>query len=184
VSASSKPRSTSYYLSLPLVVAITFLLVIKLAAWQRADLVAELADRIAHGETLEAAAAARQMAAMPRPPLAVLVNAAASGDRDVACEAQHGISKLLRRWQWQIEAQRGVRGVSRQLAELAQSLAATQHMFSTADHLWLAATARKIVRLANRIPPRHAPLVAVHCDAILSAMAPGDVATTQFSERR
>jgi hypothetical protein len=178
----SKRRRISFYLSLPLVVAITFVLVIKLAAWQRADIISELADRVGHGDTPEASAAVRQLAAMSRPPIGVLVAAAASADRDVRNEAQHGISKLLRRSQREIEQGRRLRSVSQQLAHLAESLAAHQQAFSPADHGWLSATTHKIVRLANRIPPRHSPTVAIHCDAILGALTPGDVATIDFAE--
>jgi hypothetical protein len=70
------------------------------------------------------------------------------------------------------------------LAELAEGLAAQQDMFSSADHPWLAGTTRKIVRLSNRIPPRHSPLVAAYCDAILGSIAPSDVATIEFTELR
>jgi hypothetical protein len=171
-------------LSLPLVVAIAFASAIGLAAWQSADVVAELTDRAMHSETADAAAAVRQLTTMSRPPIDVLVKAAASGERDVADEAQHGISKLLRRLQRRIENKRGLRTASRQLAELAESLAAQQQEFSTADHPWLASTTRKIVRLANQIPPRHSPLVSVHCDAILGAIGPGDIATMDYTERR
>ena len=176
--APTKRRHLSYYLSLPLVVAIAFFLVAQLAALQRAEIVAELADRVAHRETIEATAALRQLAGMPRPPLDVLVAAATSADYDIAHEAQRLISAMLRRWQRQIESQRSVSTVSRQLTELAASLAEVQARFSTADHRWLAGTSRRILRMANRISPQHSPLVAVHCDSILAA-----ITASEMSER-
>ncbi len=171
--ARTKRRHISYYLSLPLVVAIVFALVAKLVAWQRADLVAELAERVAHSDAPEASAAVRLLASMPRPPVAILVRAAASADREVAQEAQQTISKLLRRWQRQIEDQGRTKAVARQLSELAELFAQHAETLSRADEAWLTKTTRKVLRLANRIPSQHAPLVAGHCDAILAAISPG-----------
>ena len=63
---------------------------------------------------------------------------------------------------------------------MAESLATQQHRFATSDYPWLGSTTRKILRLSNRIPEQHTPLVAMHCDAILAAIAPNDVSTAQF----
>lgn len=178
--AQTKRRHVSFYLSLPLVVTILFLLVAQLVAWQRADMIAELADRVAHRDTAEATVAVRQLAAMPRPPLEVLVAAAASADHDVAQEAQLSINDLLRRWQRQIKAERNVHAVARQLAALAALLAEKQNTFLTADHPWLRSTAGKILRLANRIPASHAPWVAADCDAVLAAVTTRSLSTAAF----
>jgi hypothetical protein len=177
VSAPTKRRHLSYYFSLPVLVAIVFFLVAQLATRQRAEIVAELADRIAHHEADDATAALRQLAAMPRPPIDVLASAAASPDQEIANEAQLLVSGLLRRWSRQIDNERRVSTVTRQLAELAQSLAAHHAAFSSTDHDWLAATTRRILRLANRMPVGDSPLVAVHCDQVLTSIAASESET-------
>ena len=72
----SKRRRLSL-LTLPVVVAIGFLVVAKLTAWQRSDLIADLADCISHGETRDAIEAVHKLATIPNPPIPVLVTAAA-----------------------------------------------------------------------------------------------------------
>ena len=183
VSAPTKRRHALYYLSLPLVIAIVFVLVAQLAAWQRAEIVAELADRVAHQETHEASAALRQLAGMPRPPLHILVAAATSADPVVADEAQRQIGGLLRRWKRKLDEERGVRAVSRRLSELAALLAREQSNFDVTEHRWLANTSRRILKLSNRVPSRQSPLVAAHCDAILAAIANGEASALAFAER-
>ena len=118
--APPKRRHLFYFLSLPLVVAIVFFMVARLAALQRADVVAELAEQVAHHDTPEATAALRQLAAMQRPPVDILVAAATSADAQISHEAQLLVSSVLRRWQHRIQSDRGVAGVARQLAELAE----------------------------------------------------------------
>jgi hypothetical protein len=115
--------------------------------------------------------ALRELAAMPRPPLDILVEAAASADPEIAQEAQLLVSGLLRRWQRRMEADRGLGGVARQLGELAAALKAHDAAFSAADHPWLRKTAQKIMRLANRLPTSDAPAVAENCDAVLALVA-------------
>jgi hypothetical protein len=183
VSAPTKRRHLSYYFSLPVLVAFVFFLVAQLATRQRAEIVAELADRVAHHEADDATAALRQLAAMPRPPIDVLVSAAASPDQEIAKEAQLLVSGLLRRWSRQIDNDQRVSTVSRQLAELAQSLATHQGAFSSADHPWLAATTRRILRLANRTPVDGSPLVAMHCDSVLESLAASETATKALLDR-
>jgi hypothetical protein len=170
VIAPQKRRHLFYYLSLPFVVAFVLFLVAQLAALQRAEVVAELAEQVAQHDTPVATAALRQLAAMPRPPVDVLVTAAASADAQISHEAQLLVSSVLRRWQRRIEADRGVAGVARQLAELAAALDKHHAAFSVSDHAWLRKTAEKILRLANRMPPPHVPLLAPHCDAVLAAV--------------
>jgi hypothetical protein len=183
VSAPTKRRHLSYYFSLPVLVAIVFFLVAQLAIRQRAEIVAELADRVAQHEADDATAALRQLAAMPRPPIDVLVSAAASPDQEIAKEAQLLISGLLRRWSRQIDNDQRVSTVSRQLAELAQLLATQHGAFSSADHPWLAATTRRILRLANRTPVDDSPLVAMHCDSVLESLAASETATKVLVHR-
>jgi hypothetical protein len=176
VPAPSKRRLSIF--SLPLVVATGFLLVAKLALWQRADFIAELAHCIAHGDTSEATAAVRQLGAMPRPPLSVLVMAAASDDHKIAHESQRAISRLMRHCERQLDVKQASGAVSRRLSELAQLLSEQHTKFPKADHTWLTVTTRKILRLANRCAPRKAPLVAMHCDEILSATGASGGETT------
>jgi hypothetical protein len=120
---------------------------------------------------------------MPRVPVSILVRAATSADRNVAEEAQLCIGRLLRRAQRDLDADRRARTVARQLAELAEALDAQQAMFSPADDAWVFSTTRKVLRLANRIPPRHAPLVAVQCDAILAKTAAREAAAGRHVEK-
>jgi hypothetical protein len=171
VFAPPKRRQLFYYLSLPFVVAIVFFMVARLAALQRAEVVAELAEQVAHHDTPEATAALRRLAAMPRPPVDILVTAATSADAQISHEAQLLVSGVLRRWQRRIEADRGLAGVARELAGLAEALDKHQAAFSVGDHEWLRKTVEKLIRLANQMPPPHSPLLASHCDAVLATVA-------------
>jgi hypothetical protein len=172
VSAQTKRRRLSLY-SLPVVVAIGFLVVAHLAAWQQSDIVADLSDRIAYGEAREANDAVHKLAAMPNPPVSVLVTAAAADEHETADAGQVAISKLLRRWQRDVERKQRVGTVASQLCELAEALDMQQRDFATSDREWLAITAGKILRLANTLPASKTPLVAIHCDAILAAVDAG-----------
>lgn len=172
VPAQTKRRRLSLY-SLPVVVAIGFLLVAKLAAWQQSDIVADLADRIAHGESREASDAVRKLAAMPNPPVSILVTAAAADEHQTADAGQVAINKLLRRWQRDVERNHRAGAIASQLCELAEALDTQQRDFASSDHQWLAITAGKILRLANALPAAKTPLVAIHCDAILAAVDAG-----------
>src|ERR1700704_291419 len=159
VSPQSKRRRLSL-LTLPVVVVVGFLLVAKLAAWQRSDLIAALADCISHGETRDAMEAVHKLATIPNPPIPVLVTAAASDEHETAGAAQVAIDRLLRRWLRDVEKKQRVGSIAGQLSELAQSLADEQREFSDTDHVWLESTARKILRIANMFPTAKTPLVA------------------------
>jgi hypothetical protein len=177
---AQKKRRRIPLLSLPIVIVTGFLLVAWLAAWQQSDIVADLTDRVAHGETRDAMDAVGKLSAMSNPPIPVLVSAAASDERETAESAQVAIDRLLRRWQREIDAEQRTSTIRRQLSELAQSLAEGQREFSDADLQWLESTARKILRIANKFPAMKTPLVAVHCDAILTNVGK----TSQKSENR
>jgi hypothetical protein len=155
------------------VVVVGFLLVAKLAAWQRSDLIADLADCISHGETRDAMEAVHKLAMIPNPPIPVLVTAAASDEHETAGAAQVAIDRLLRRWQRDVESKKRYGTIASQLSELAESLAKTQTDFSDSDHAWLESTVRKILRIADKFPAAKTPLVAVHCDAILTSIGAG-----------
>ena len=172
--ARSKRRASFY--TLPIVVVIGFLVVAGLAAWQRADVIADLADQVAHGDKAEATAAVRKLAAIPRPPISVLVDAATSDERATAEAAQVAINKMLSKWQKQVEKKQRISSVARQLTELAEALAAQRRAFAPADYPWLASATRKIVRLANECPARKTPLVALHCDEIMSIVGRNSLA--------
>jgi len=168
VLASSKRRASLY--TLPIVVLVGFGTVAGLAAWQRADVIADLADQVAHGDTTEATAAVRQLAAIPRPPLSLLVEAATSDERATAEAAQIAINGMLGQWQRQVDKQQRLGSVASQITELATSLAAHRREFAAADYPWLSGATRKIVKIANRCPPKKTPLVALHCDEIMSVV--------------
>lgn len=181
VLAPSKRRASFY--TLPVVVVIGFLLVAGLAAWQRADVVADLADRIAHGDSAEATSAVRQLAAMPSAPLTILVDAATSDEHATAEAVQVAINRMLGRWQRDLEKKRRVSAIAAELTKLAAELAEQRREFPTADYPWLAGTTRKILRLANKCPAEKTPLVAMHCDAIMSVIGAGDSRTTPIAGR-
>ncbi|MEX0643043.1 MAG: hypothetical protein WD468_10105 [Pirellulales bacterium] len=173
MSSNRKHHHFSLAWSLPVVVAIMFLVVAKLAALQRADVIQELDNRVLHGSTDDAKDAVRNLAEIPRPPLALLVKAATSPNLDVAREAQQAIDDYLKTCQRQLKAGRNVKLVGRQLTVLADALAIEQHLFSVVDFPWVEKTTRKILQLANRIPSQTTPLVAARCDKILAAVAAG-----------
>lgn len=166
--APSKRRASFY--TLPIVVVIGFGTVAGLAAWQRADVIADLADQVAHGDKAEATAAVRQLAAIPRPPLSVLVEAATSDERATAEAAQVEINRMLGQWQRQVDRKQRIGSVSGQVTELAATLAAKRREFSSADFPWLSSATRKIVRIANKCPAKKTPLVALHCDEIMAVV--------------
>jgi hypothetical protein len=170
VLAQPKRRRLSIY-TLPVVVLIGFLLVAKLAAWQRSDLIAELTDCIHHGETPEAVDAVLKLSALPHPPIPTLVSAAAADEHETADAGQVAISRLLRKWQRDIETKHRESAAAGELSELAKALAEQLDDFSDTDRPWLTETAHKIVRLANQLPPKTTPLLAIHCDAILMHVA-------------
>ena len=118
----------------------------------------------------------RKLAAIPRPPISVLVDAATSDERATAEAAQVAINKMLSKWQKQVEKKQRISSVARQLTELAEALAAQRRAFAPADYPWLASATRKIVRLANECPARKTPLVALHCDEIMSIVGRNSLA--------
>ncbi len=166
--APSKRRVTLY--TLPLVVVIGFLSVVGLAAWQRSDVIADLADQVAHGEKVEATTAVRQLAAIPNPPLSILAEAAASDEHATADTAQVAINRMLGLWQRQVDKKQRVNSVAGQVTELAAALAAQRHAFPPSDYPWLSSATRKIVRVANKCPAKKTPMVALHCDEIMSVV--------------
>jgi hypothetical protein len=170
----TKRRRISFY-AMPIVGLIGFLAVAKLAAWQRADVIAELDNRVSHGDTRVAAEAVRELSAMSNPPLTKLVTAAASDDHQVAQAAQESITRMLRRWQRQVENKNRLNTIGKQLTELAAALADQRQDFPTADHPWLSNTTHKILKLANKFPPQKSPLVAISCDAILTSIPDNEI---------
>jgi hypothetical protein len=171
VSAPSKRRRVSYYLSLPVVAVVVVFLATRLVAMQRAEIIEQLTEQIARSEPSDASAAIRQLGDMPNPPVGVLVAAATGGDSKVAREAQQTVDRMLRRWQRQVGDGRGMRGVSRGLTELAEALRAQQNPLTLADREWLVSATQKILSLANKMPSKHAPMVATSCDAILASLS-------------
>src|SRR6478609_6402468 len=172
VPPQSKRRRFSL-LTLPVVVVIGFLTVAQLTVWQRSDLIADLADCISHGETRDAIEAVHKLAAIPNPPVPVLVTAAAADEHETAGAAQVAIDRLLRRWQREVETKKRYSEIASELGELSKSLSATLPDFSDSDRAWLESTARKILRIADKFPPDKTPIVAVHCDAVLTAIGAG-----------
>ena len=113
----------------------------------------------------------------------ILVAAATSADPQLADEAQLLISGLLRQYQRKIDAGKGVRGVSRQLTDLADALGDSHQAFSHNDYTWLSGTVRKILRLANQIAPSHSPAVALQCDTVLATIAANEAQIARIVNR-
>ena len=172
MSPQSKRRRLSL-LALPVVVAVCFLLVITLASWRRSHVIAELADCISHGQTQEAVEAVHRLATIPNRPIAVLVAAAASDKHETAKAARVSLDRLLGRWQRDVETKKRYGAIDTQLGDLAKCLAETQTEFSNSGRAWLESAVRKILQMANKFPPAKTPLVAVHCDAVLTAIGAG-----------
>lgn len=172
----------SRYLSFPLVLVALLLVAAKLVTLQRADLISDLAYRIAHADLRQAQEAVRQLASMPNPPIVELVEATASPNRDIAVEAQHAIGDVLRSIRRNIDGDRRIKTSARQLATLASSLVEQHDNYLAADHEWLERTTQRIIRLANRLPIEATPLVASQCDAVLASIRETDtVASTDES---
>jgi hypothetical protein len=166
VLAPSKRRASFY--TLPIVVLIGFLIVAGLVAWQRAGVIADLSDQVAHGDKAEATAAVRQLAAIPKPPLSVLVDAATSDEHTTAEAAQVAINRLLSKWQQYVEKNERINSVASQLTELAAALADQRREFGAEDYPWLTSATRKVMQLALKCPATKTPLVALHCDEVMS----------------
>ena len=170
--SEAKPLRWSFLLTIPIVAAAIWGVMLLLAHVERGELIQELTARITNGSVKEARAALEQIVRMPDPPLEVLVAAATSPTPQVARGAQTSISELLRKWQRQLNANRRVRRVAHQLELLAAALDVDRGTFSTRDYRWLAKTTETIVRLANQAPPSDAPALAVHCESLLALTIP------------
>jgi hypothetical protein len=161
-------RPLAWAVSLPLVVAVVWVVLVLLAEHHRDALVAQLSDVAAHGNTDEAAAAVRQLAGMPHPPVELLVAAATSPTREVASEAQSAINDLVRR-------------VADQLTTLVDALARHQAAFSLADYPWLGRITRRTLRLANQFPAAISLPVTPQCEAILAGVESADASVAAFT---
>src|SRR3990172_11489287 len=145
--SEAKPLRWSFLLTIPIVAAAIWGVMLLLAHVERGELIQELTARITNGSVKEARAALEKIVRMPDPPLEVLVAAATSPTPQVARGAQTSISELLRKWQRQLNANRRVRRVAHQLELLAAALDVDRGTFSTRDYRWLAKTTETIVRL-------------------------------------
>lgn len=162
-------RRTLLY-TLPVIVLIGAAGAIGALEWQRARVIAELTTQLASDDVHDATAAVRQLAAISRPPLAVLVEAAASERLDVAQTAQIAIDDLLSGWENDVEKNAQASRVAARVAELASQLAQHRHGFGSRDYPWLANVTHSIVRVANDCHDVAAPLIAMHCDEVAAAI--------------
>lgn len=170
--SEAKPLRWSSLLIVPVVIMAIWAVIFTLAVVQRGQLVDDLSNRITRGEVKEAKAALRQMSHLSRPPLDVFITAATAPSRQVAQQAQTSITELVRNWRADLEADRHVRRVARQLEELAAGLNEHRDAFSTLDYPWLAQTTEQIVRLANSTPEATSPELAMNCESLLALAAP------------
>jgi hypothetical protein len=170
--SEAKPLRWSSLLIVPIVIAAIWVVIFTLAALQRGQLVEELSDQITRGEIKAAKAALRQMSHLSRPPLDVFVTAAVAPSRQVAQQAQTSITELVRKWRADVETDRNVSRVARQLEDLAAGLNAHRDAFTTLDYPWLAQTTEQIVRLANSTPETTSPELAMNCESLLALAAP------------
>jgi hypothetical protein len=164
--------------TLPIVVMIAFLSVIGLAAWRRADLIATLSEQLSHQNHADARAAVRQLAAFTNPPLQLLVEAAACDDHDTAESAQVAITQLLDEWQHHVDNGQHISRIAEQATELASVLASERRTFPTTVYPWLESITRELARVAAKCPPKKTPLLAMHCDEIMSLILHANFAPT------
>jgi hypothetical protein len=164
-----KRRARLY--TLPIVVMIAFLAIIGLAARQRADLIATLSEQLSHQNHADARSAVRQLAALSNPPLQLLVEAAACDDHDTAESAQIAISRLVDEWQQHVEHGERISYVAQQATELAGALAAERRTMPITCYPWLEGVTRSVASVAAKCPPKQTPLLAMHCDEIMSVIS-------------
>jgi hypothetical protein len=165
----SKRRARLY--TLPIVVMIAFLAVIGLAARQRADLIATLSEQLPRQNHADARSAIRQLAAFSNPPLPLLVEAAASDDHDTAESAHIVITRLVDEWQRQVDSGERISYVAQQATELAAALANERRTMPMTCYPWLESVTRELARVAAKCPPKQTPLLAMHCDEIMSVIS-------------
>ncbi len=178
--ALSKRRAYRY--TLPIIIGIGFLVVVELAAQQRARVLAKLCEQIEHGSESDTVGAVRRLAAMSNPPIAVLVEAAASEKHATAEAAEVAINRLLEEWQGQVDQQERVGRVASQLTNLAAALAEQRRTFSAANYSWLASATRKVMHLASACPAKQTPLLALHCDEIMSVLTSASVVKAAIAD--
>jgi len=163
-----KRRAIVY--TLPPIVLIAAVVVISMAAWKRSHMLAELAHTLAHGEQAEAESAARQLAVVSAPPIALLVDVAASEDRMRAQAAQVALGRILDRVEKDADAGQQLSRASKLTAELSSTLAEHRRAFPRGSHPWLADTTQRILKIANQCPAKM-PLIGLHCDDIISVIS-------------
>lgn len=162
-------RRTLLY-TLPIIVLIGVGGAIGGLEWQRSRVIADLTRQLASDDAGKATAAVRQIAAISRPPLSVLVEAAAAERLAVAQAAQTEIADLLRGWENDVEKNATTSHVAARVAELASQLAQHRYAFGSRDYSWLASVTHAIVRVANGCHEVAAPLIAMHCDEVAAAI--------------
>ncbi len=163
---ASKRRAHLY--TLTIIIGIGFLLGAGLAAWRRADLIATLSDQIAHGEKTQAPAAVSQLAAISNPPLSILVESATCDHSATVEAAQVAINKLLDDWQQQVDNHERMTRVADQVSQLSAAIAEQRRAFPPSSYPWLSSVAHKMVRVAEKCPPKTTALLALHCDEIMT----------------
>jgi hypothetical protein len=161
-------RRVVVYTLLPIILIATAA-VIGVAAWQRSQSIGRLADKLAHSEQDEAAAAARQLAVISNPPLELLVDVASSDDRSRAGAAQVALSRVLDQFERDVAAGQRMRQISNQVTEFAAALAGHRRAFSRLSYPWLLDTTGRILRIASRCPTK-SPLLAMHCDDVMAVV--------------
>jgi hypothetical protein len=169
VPAMSKRRARLY--TLPIVVMIAFLAVMGLAARQRADLIATLSEQLSRQNHADARSAIRQLAALSNPPLPLLVEAAACDDHDTAESAQIAITRLVDEWQRHADSGERISYVAQQATELATALANERRTMPMTCYPWLESVTRELTYVAAKCPPKQMPLLAMHCDEIMSVIS-------------
>jgi hypothetical protein len=85
---------------------------------------------------------------------------------------------LLDEWQHRVDNDEQISHVAEQATELASVLASERRAFPTTVYPWLQSVTRELARVAAKCPPKQTPLLAMHCDEIMSLILHTNFAPT------
>ncbi len=168
MNGSLRPR-TMLLISVPIFVALVWMVLASMAGWHRDRLIAQLTDQVALGTEAEAATALRLLATMREPAFSPLMGAAVSPRLTTSQAAQKSVDAVVEQWRDAIRTagSQNHGPIAAQLSALAKALADHRGYLQPANQAWAARTARKILLLANRLEHPSSPDLAAHCESVL-----------------